>query len=97
MEFTRAAVEHLPAIVRLLADDKLGATRERAEDPLPEAYVQAFTRMEQQTGNFIIVALEDNQVIGCLQLIIIPGIARLGMTRGQIEGVRIDRNYRGKA
>ncbi|MFD2699114.1 GNAT family N-acetyltransferase [Paenibacillus shunpengii] len=96
MEFTRAAVEHLPAIVRLLADDELGATRERAEDPLPEAYVQAFTRMEQQTGNFIIVALEDNQVIGCLQLIIIPGIARLGMTRGQIEGVRIDRNYRGK-
>lgn len=31
-----ATVEDVPAIVALLADDDIGATRERAEDPLPE-------------------------------------------------------------
>lgn len=96
MEFKTATVHHLPAIVRLLADDELGVTRERYEHPLPKAYVDAFAKMNQQFGNSIIVALDNHEVIGCLQLTIIPGLARLGMTRGQIEGVRIDSGYRGK-
>ncbi|MBM6387097.1 MAG: GNAT family N-acetyltransferase [Paenibacillus sp.] len=96
MEFRTATLTHLPAIVRLLADDEMGATRERFIDPLPKEYVEAFAKIEQQIGNSIIIALDNNQVIGCLQLTIIPGIARLGTTRGQIEGVRIDRNYRGQ-
>ncbi|HIV74086.1 MAG TPA: GNAT family N-acetyltransferase, partial [Candidatus Pseudogracilibacillus intestinigallinarum] len=49
-----------------------------------------------QNGNQIIVAVEDGRIIGCLQLTIIPGLARLGMKRAQIEGVRVDRTYRGK-
>ena len=35
-------------------------------------------------------------MIGCLQLTIIPGLARQGMKRAQIEGVRVDRHYRGE-
>ncbi len=39
----RAATEaDLPAIVQLLAADPLGATRERFEMPLPDAYHRAF-------------------------------------------------------
>ncbi|WIV21041.1 GNAT family N-acetyltransferase [Paenibacillus polygoni] len=96
MEFITATVEHLPAIVRLLADDKLGASRERYEKPLPKEYFLAFAKIEQQIGNSIIVAMDQDEVVGCLQLTIIPGISRLGATRGQIEGVRIDKDYRGK-
>lgn len=96
MEFRTATLNHLPAIVRLLADDEFGATRENYKEPLPKEYYDAFAMIEQQIGNSIIVALDDNKVIGCLQLTIIPGIARLGTIRGQIEGVRIDRDYRGK-
>ncbi|MEK5237089.1 hypothetical protein NST99_15470 [Paenibacillus sp. FSL L8-0470] len=55
MEFKTANVNHLPAIVRLLADDELGATRERFEHPLPKAYSDAFAKIEQQIGNSIIV------------------------------------------
>ena len=35
----RASAEDLPAIVRMLADDPLGKTRERYAEPLPEAYL----------------------------------------------------------
>ncbi|WP_046227004.1 GNAT family N-acetyltransferase [Paenibacillus dauci] len=94
MEYKTATLEHLPAIVRLLADDELGASRERFEDPLPEEYQTAFAKIQQQAGNSIIVAVHDEDVIGCLQLTIIPGLSRLGMTRGQIEGVRVDSRYR---
>jgi ribosomal protein S18 acetylase RimI-like enzyme len=41
--------------------------------------------------------LEDGgEVIGSLQITFIPSIARLGMWRGQIEGVRILKSRRGE-
>lgn len=95
--FRRATEADLPAIVRLLADDKLGKGRERAGDAVSDAYVQAFRAIERQPGNAVIVAEGDGgQVVGCLQLTLIPGLSRTGMTRGQIESVRIDRAWRGR-
>lgn len=96
MEIRAALERDLADIVRLLADDELGVTRERYDDPLPDEYVNAFAEIEKQEGNLLLVAVEDEQVIGCLQLTMIPGLARLGMKRAQIEGVRVDRNYRSK-
>ena len=96
MEFRTAVPKDLPAIVRLLADDELGAARERNENPLPQEYRDAFAAMERQGGNIVMLVVDDGGVIGCLQLTYIAGLGRLGMTRAQIEGVRIDRRYRGR-
>jgi ribosomal protein S18 acetylase RimI-like enzyme len=90
---TRADV---PAIVRMLADDPLGATRERATDPLPREYLDAFDAIQTHTGNHLLVAELDGKVVGCLQLTFIPGLSRLGLTRAQIESVRIDSSMRGR-
>ncbi len=95
MNFRKATISDLPEIIRLLADDELGSQREHYEIPLPEAYSEAFKAIEAQTGNQIILAVEVDVVMGCLQLTIIPGLARLGMKRAQIEAVRVDRKYRG--
>ncbi|RBP95458.1 ribosomal protein S18 acetylase RimI-like enzyme [Cytobacillus firmus] len=96
MHFRKAIEEDLQAIVRLLADDELGAKRERYEEPLPECYYKAFKAIVAQAGNQIILAIDGQAVIGCLQLTIIPGLARQGMKRAQIEGVRVDQRCRGK-
>lgn len=96
MEFRKATQEDVPAIVRLLADDELGSKRERFEKPLPVIYYEAFQLIEAQTGNEIILAVQGEKVMGCLQLTIIPGLSRQGMKRAQIEGVRVDREYRGQ-
>jgi len=94
--FRTATEADLPAIVRLLADDPLGAARERDEAPLPQAYRDAFDSIQAQTGNEIILAVDGTEVIGCLQFTVVPGLSRLGAKRGQIEGVRVDRRYRGR-
>lgn len=91
-----ATRDDLPAIVRMLADDPLGATRERAVDPLPRDYVDAFDAIQTHTGNRLLVAELDGKVVGCLQLTFIPGLSRLGLTRAQIESVRIDKSMRGR-
>jgi GNAT superfamily N-acetyltransferase len=95
MEFREATETDLPQIVRLLAEDPLGAQRERDEHPLPQGYRDAFLRMRAQTGNRILVAVEAGAVVGCLQLTLIAGLSRQGLTRAQIEAVRVAKDRRG--
>jgi ribosomal protein S18 acetylase RimI-like enzyme len=95
LEFREATEADLPEIVRLLAEDPLGAQRERFEEPLPQAYRDAFARMRRQPGNRILLAVADGAVAGCLQLTTIAGLSRQGLTRAQIEGVRVAKDRRG--
>ncbi|RYG61666.1 MAG: GNAT family N-acetyltransferase [Alphaproteobacteria bacterium] len=93
--FRPAAEKDLPAIIRLLADDELGATREDPSEPLNSRYIAAFNAIQSDTNQLMLVAEHNAVVIGCLQLTFIPGLTRLGMWRGQIEGVRIAKTERG--
>lgn len=87
----------VPAIVALLADDPLGRLRERLDEP--DAYRRAFDDIAAQSGNSVLVAERGGpggkEIVGCLQLTFIPGLARHGAMRGQIEGVRVAASRRG--
>jgi ribosomal protein S18 acetylase RimI-like enzyme len=90
----RATAADLPAIIVLLADDTLGATREDIRTPLNLRYADAFAAIDRDANQLLAVVTEDDAVIGCLQLSFIPGLSRLGLWRGQIESVRIAAGYR---
>lgn len=96
LKFEIAREDHLPEIVRLLADDELGSTREEYSVPLLESYTKAFRKIKDDPGEELILAKDDGKVIGCLQLSIIPYLTYKGSSRAQIEGVRVDSGYRGK-
>ena len=85
------------AIVAMLADDALGRGRERIEDPLPPSYWQAFEKVERDPNIQLVVAEgEGGEVIGCLQLCILPGLSSQGASRGLIEDVRVASHYRSR-
>ena len=93
----RTAVIHdLPDIVRMLADDFLGAQREQYVDPLPESYVRAFEEIGADQNNQLIVAEMDGEVVGTLQLTFTPSISFRGGKRATVESVRVDERSRGK-
>lgn len=96
LKFREATRKDLPEIVRMLADDFLGATRERYENPLPENYVKAFEEIEADKNNELIVAEKDGEIVGTLQITFIPSISLLGGKRATIEAVRVDEKYRGQ-
>lgn len=96
MNFRMATMEDVKDIVALLADDELGKTRETPSDSVEEKYIQSFKDIEVQKGNQILLAVEDETVIGCLQLTFIPTLARGGMKRAQIEGVRVHKGHQKK-
>jgi ribosomal protein S18 acetylase RimI-like enzyme len=83
------------AIVAMLADDALGRGRERIENPLPPSYLQAFEKVERDPNIHLVVAEgEGGEVIGCLQLCILPGLSSQGASRGLIEDVRVASRHR---
>jgi GNAT superfamily N-acetyltransferase len=92
--FRRAGPGDLPAIVRMLADDPLGAKRERFETPLPEGYLRAFEAIARDPNNELVVACIDGEVVGVLQLTFIPYLTYQGGWRALIEAVRIDSKHR---
>jgi GNAT superfamily N-acetyltransferase len=96
ISFRPAVAADVAAIVALLADDPLGASRERLEDPLPDCYRQAFAAIASSPFNELIVAELDGEVVGTLQLTWVPGLSRQGMTRAIIEAVRIAAHVRGR-
>lgn len=92
--FREADKADLPALAALLADDVLGARRDGPQHM--DAYIAAFDAVQAQEGNTIIVALIDEDIVGMLQLTLIPGLSRAGMLRAQIESVRVSSKHRGK-
>ncbi len=93
LSFRRAGIADLPAIVAMLADDELGAQRESRNDLAP--YLAAFERIDRDPGQHLLVADRGIEVVGTLQLSVIPGLSRRGATRTIIEAVRVRASERG--
>jgi GNAT superfamily N-acetyltransferase len=93
--FREAREEDLADIVSLLADDALGATREAPGEPLHPAYRAAFARIAANPDDALIVAEVDGTVCACAQLTLLNGLSHTGMSRAQIEAVRVARDRRG--
>jgi ribosomal protein S18 acetylase RimI-like enzyme len=92
--FRGARREDLQRIVQMLADDPLGARRERYELPLPQAYLAAFEAIDADPNNEVVVASLNGEVVGVLQITFIPGLTYQGGWRALIEGVRVDASNR---
>lgn len=88
-----AARSDVPAIVALLADDTLGASRESPGDLAP--YYTAFAAVESDPHQLLVVMERDSEVLGTLQLTFIPGLSLKGAWRCQVEAVRIASSERG--
>ncbi|MFI6257675.1 GNAT family N-acetyltransferase [Micromonospora zamorensis] len=84
----------LPAVIVLLADDVLGKARDFTE--VDEAYERAFADISADPRNQLIVAEQDTELVGCLQITYIPGLGRHGAERSLIESVRVRSDRRGQ-
>jgi GNAT superfamily N-acetyltransferase len=97
MNFRKATIKDLPAIVALLADDELGQKREKLENPLPKEYYNAFHNINADENQELIVVEDENlQIVGTFQLSFIHYLNYCGGLRAQIETVMVRKDSRGK-
>jgi len=96
LNFRAAKESDLPALVSLLADDELGAKKEDASSLVNPLYISAFSSIESDPNNELMVVKNNGNLIGMLQLTFIPYLSHQGSWRCLIESVRIQSQFRGK-
>ncbi|KIC50891.1 GNAT family N-acetyltransferase [Tateyamaria sp. ANG-S1] len=92
--FRNATEADVPAILSLLMDDKLGATRESTQ---ADAYLPTFREIEADPNNTVIVGELAGDVIATYHLTFIAGLSLSATRRAQIEGVRVASHLRGQS
>lgn len=91
----RARAGDVSAIVTPLADDQLGAVREAAPDPGGlQPYLEAFGAIDADPAHLLLVAEADGHLVATMQLSFLPGLARRGALRAQVEAVRVAASQR---
>jgi ribosomal protein S18 acetylase RimI-like enzyme len=93
MALREARRDEVRQIVEMLIDDDLGQSREDLADLTP--YLQGFDSIAADPSNTQYVWEENGEILGCLQLTVIPGIGQRGLLRAQVEGVRVKGSQRG--
>ena len=95
--FRKSKEGDIPSIVKMLADDELGTTREDYKVPLPKSYYDAFQNiLQDKNQELIILENFDKETIGTIQLSFLQYLTYQGGLRAQIEAVRIHKKFRGK-
>ena len=96
MTLRTAVADDVLAIVDLIAADQLGATRDGVRDAADlAAYEAAFRAIDADPAHILVVAESGGDIVGTMQLSFLPGMARRGAFRAQIEAVRVAANVRG--
>jgi GNAT superfamily N-acetyltransferase len=91
----RAVAEDVRSIVGLLAADQLGASRDGVTtDEDLRCYLTAFGAIDADPAHLLLVAVDAADVVATMQLSFLPGLARRGALRAQIEAVRVRVDYR---
>lgn len=93
--FRDARAEDVASIVRLYAEDELGATREVVADSPDEDYMRAFRQIDNNPSHRLVVAEDRGEVVATLQLSFLPHLVLHGGERAQIEAVRVRADRRG--
>ncbi|MEO1053601.1 MAG: GNAT family N-acetyltransferase [Bacteroidota bacterium] len=96
LDFRKALQSDVPHIIKMLADDALGAKRERYENPLPQVYYDAFEIIDKDPNHELTVVEDKGEIVGTLQLSFLPYLTYQGGWRAQIEAVRISSSRRGQ-
>jgi len=90
-----AVADDVPAIVELLAADQVGATRDgiASQEDL-QLYLRAFSALDTDPAHLLLVGTDGGEVIATIPLSFLPGLARRGALRAQVEAVRVRKDYR---
>ncbi len=96
LKFRRATKDDLLDIVRMLADDNLGSTREKLSASLSDNYIRAFEIISEDHNQELTVVEMNRELVATFHLSYIQYLTHHGGLRAQIEAVRTNAKYRGQ-
>ena len=91
-----ATIDDLPDIIKMLADDDLGKTREKFENDLSDKYISAFKKIVSDPNQELTIVELNNEKVATFHLTFIQYLTHQGSMRAQVEAVRTNSEFRGQ-
>ncbi|MEO6713799.1 MAG: GNAT family N-acetyltransferase [Mycobacteriales bacterium] len=93
----RATIDDVPAVVALIAGGQIAGIRDGIDNDGDLAqYQAAYRSIDVDPAHLLLVAESAGRILGTLQLSLLPGLARRGSVRGQLEAVHVEESSRGR-
>lgn len=87
----------LPAVVEIIdAGAVQGRGREQLGPPLPASYFDAYREITERHGGHVFVAELHGEIVGTVQMLILPNLSHLGRPVAQLESMHVTAKHRGK-
>ena len=96
LTFRLATQEDLLEIIAMLADDTLGAGREKPATEVSDKYIQAFQKIQSDPNQELTIVEMNGDKVATFQMTFIQYLTYEGGLRAQIEAVRTNSRYRGQ-
>jgi len=96
LKYRLATKDDLFNIVKMLADDTLGAGREKFSNNLSDNYLKAFEIINSDKNQELTVVEMNGEIVATFHLTFIQYLTHHGGLRAQIEAVRTNSKYRGQ-
>ena len=96
LTYRDATPDDLPFIVGLIESDAVSAARDAPASADAAHQREGLAAITADPNHRLLVVEADGEAVGSFQLSFIPGIARGGAWRGQIEAVRVADDRRGQ-
>jgi len=96
LKFRLATKNDLRDIIRMLADDPLGSTREKFGITVSDNYIKAFDKIINDPNQELTIVELNGQKVATFQLTFIQYLTHQGGLRAQVEAVRTDSKHRGQ-
>jgi len=96
LTFRLATKDDLLDIIKMLADDTLGSTREKFSDNLSHNYIKAFEIINSDQNQELTIVEMNGEKVATFHLTFIQYLTHHGGLRAQLEAVRTNSKYRGQ-
>ena len=96
LSFRLATIHDLPAIIKMLADDDIGSTREIVDETDKTNYLIAFKKIVSDPNQELTIVELNGITVATFHLTFIQYLTHHGGLRAQVEAVRTHADHRGK-
>ncbi|MEQ1900336.1 MAG: GNAT family N-acetyltransferase [Devosia sp.] len=89
LTFRDARPEDLPFIIALAVEDSVVVTDDDPDDTMAPEYLAVLAAIDADPNQRFVLAEQDGEPVGTIQLSFVPGLMRRGMWRALVEQVHI--------
>lgn len=91
-----ACKDDLPYMIKMIAEDELGISRDKYTEPIMQCYEDAFKEITADKNSVLLVICVNGIAVGSLQVTFTRYLSHMGGLRATVENVHVESDMQGR-